>query len=90
MGIQWIDRRAFSTRNAEPHEKPGRTATVELLYGEFAAPLFLATVEAVEEGVLNSLLRATTVTGHAGHTLEAFPVDVLRQMIEERRAGTRP
>jgi len=76
---------AFSTRNAEPLDKLGRTATLELLYGDFVSPLFLATVEAVEEAVLNSLLRATTVTGHAGHTLEAFPVDVLRQMVEERR-----
>jgi D-aminopeptidase len=80
---------AFSTRDAEPYDKAGRTATVELLYGDLVSPLFLATVEAVEEAVLNSLLRATTITGHAEHTLEAFPVDVLRQMVEERRSGAR-
>ena len=44
--------------------KPGTTATVELLYGDSVSPLFLATVEAVEEAVLNSLLKATTVEGH--------------------------
>jgi D-aminopeptidase len=76
---------AFSTRNAEPYDKPGPTATVELLYGDFVSPLFLATVEAVEEAVLNSMLRATTVTGHAGHTREALPVDELRLMLAERR-----
>ena len=80
---------AFSTRNAEPHDKAAPTATVELLYGESVSPLFLATVEAVEEAVLNSLLRATTVSGRDGHTLEAFPVDELRRMVEERRAGPR-
>jgi D-aminopeptidase len=80
---------AFSTRNTEPHDKTGPTATVELLYGEAVSPLFLATVEAVEEAVLNSLLKASTVSGRDGHTLEAFPVDELRQMVEERRAGPR-
>jgi D-aminopeptidase len=76
---------AFSTRNPEPHSKPGRTATVELLYGDFVSPLFLATVEAVEEAVLNSLLRATTVTGRDGHTVDALPLEPLRRMIDERK-----
>jgi D-aminopeptidase len=78
---------AFSTRNLEPYVKPRPTATVELMYGDFVSPLFLATVEAVEEAILNSLLRATTVTGHAGHTREALPVDELREMLAERDPG---
>jgi len=76
---------AFSTRNLEPHRKPGRTATVELLYGDEVSPLFLATVEAVEEAVLNSLLKATTVKGHGPYPIEALPLEPLRRMIEERR-----
>jgi D-aminopeptidase len=76
---------AFSTRNPEPHRKPGRTATVELLYGDFVSPLFLATVEAVEEAVLNSILKATTVEGHGAHPVEALPLEPLRRMIQERR-----
>jgi D-aminopeptidase len=51
------------------------------------SPLFLATVEAVEEAVLNSLMKATTVTGHAGHTLEALPLDEIRRMLQQRQAG---
>jgi D-aminopeptidase len=76
---------AFSTRNPEPYRKPGPTATVELLYGDQVSPLFLATVEAVEEAVLNSLLKATTVAGRDGHTVEALPLAPVREMIEERR-----
>jgi len=38
------------------------------------SPLFLAVVEAIEEAVYNSLLRATTTTGR-GHTVEALPID---------------
>jgi D-aminopeptidase len=48
------------------------------------SPLFLATVEAVEEAILNSLTRATTVTGYQGHTREAIPVDALRKMAAAR------
>jgi D-aminopeptidase len=76
---------AFSTRNPEPYRKPAPTATVELLYGDSVSPLFLATVEAVEEAVLNSLLKATTVKGHGPHPVEALPLAPLRQMIDERQ-----
>jgi predicted enzyme related to lactoylglutathione lyase len=72
---------AFSTRNELLFDEENATRTDELLYNDFTSPLFLATVEAVEEAVLNSLLRATTVTGYQGHTREAFPVDALREML---------
>ena len=77
---------AFSTRNLVPHEPPGRTLAVEELANDAMSPLFLAAVEAVEEAVYNSLLRATTVTGHEGHTGEAIPLDRLREAL----AGGRP
>jgi D-aminopeptidase len=80
---------AFSTRNPERHRRPAPTTTVELLYGDSVSPLFLAAVEAVEEAVLNSLLKATTVTGRDGHTVEALPLERVRRMLEERRAGPR-
>jgi D-aminopeptidase len=76
---------AFSTRNSEPYRKSGRTKTVELLYGDSVSPLFLATVEAVEEAVLNSLLKATTVKGHGEYPVEALPLEPLRQMIDARK-----
>jgi D-aminopeptidase len=75
---------AFSTRNPEPYRRPGPTATVELLYGDLVSPLFLATVEAVEEAILNSLLKATTVKGHGPYPVEALPLEPLREMIAER------
>ena len=48
------------------------------------SPLFLATVEAVEESVLNALFLATTVEGHRG-TRRALPID--RVMAILRRSG---
>jgi D-aminopeptidase len=73
---------AFSTQNPVPHDEYYATRNEELLYDDFTSPLFLATVEAVEEAVLNSILRATTVSGRDGNTLEAIPIERLVEMIE--------
>jgi D-aminopeptidase len=55
---------AFSTQRS-----PAR-----LLTNDEMSPLFLAVIEATEEAIYNSLLRATTVTGN-GHTVQALPID---------------
>src|SRR5438552_16419532 len=47
---------------------------IEVLTNDSMSPLFLAVIEASEEAVYNSLLRATTITGR-GHTVEALPID---------------
>jgi D-aminopeptidase len=73
---------AFSTRNAVPDDELYTTRSDELLYNDFTSPLFLATVEAVEEAVLNSILRATTVNGRDGNSGEAIPIERLVEMIE--------
>ena len=80
---------AFSTQNPVPHDEFYTTRNEELLYNDFTSPLFLATVEAVEEAVLNSILRATTVSGRDGHTREAIPIEPLVEMIdgEEKAMG---
>jgi D-aminopeptidase len=75
---------AFSTENQVPYQELSTTRSEELLYNEFTSPLFLAAVEVVEEAVLNSILKATTVTGHEGNTAEAFPVERLVGMVEGR------
>jgi D-aminopeptidase len=48
--------------------------TLKSLANDSMSPLFLAVIEATEEAIYNSLLRATTVTGR-GHTVEALPLD---------------
>jgi D-aminopeptidase len=42
------------------------------------SPLFAAALDATEEAVLNSLLTATTTTGHLGRTVKALRLDQLR------------
>ena len=48
---------------------------VKLLSNDAMSPLFLATIEATEEAIYNSLFRATTVTGRENRTVEALPVE---------------
>jgi D-aminopeptidase len=47
---------------------------------EATSPLFQAVLEATEEAVDNSLLRATTVTG-SGRTVRALPLDRVRSLL---------
>jgi hypothetical protein len=48
--------------------------------------LFLATVEATEEAVLNSLLKATTVVGRDGNTRDAIDIKELLQVLKKYNA----
>lgn len=71
---------AFSTQN----RRTGRDVRSDTLRANpRMSPLFLATVEAVEEAVYNALTAATTVRGRNGHVSEALPLDRLRTLLDE-------
>ena len=55
-----------------------------LLPTDGVSPLFLAALEATEEAVYNSLLRATTVTSRGG-TAQAIPVDRVTEILKKYR-----
>ncbi|MBI1789875.1 MAG: P1 family peptidase [Acidobacteria bacterium] len=63
---------AFSTARGTP-----------LLEDQALTPLFQAVVEASEEAVYNSLLKARTTTGFGGHTAEALPIDRLKEILRK-------
>jgi D-aminopeptidase len=71
---------AFSTTN-----RPGAATPARAVPEDGLSPLFQAVIEATEEAIVNSLLRATTVRGRDGHLAEAIPIDRLRDAL--RRAG---
>jgi D-aminopeptidase len=60
------------------------TQQVELVTNDAMSPLFEAVIEATEEAIYNSMLRATTTTGN-GHTVEALPVDKVLAILREHR-----
>jgi D-aminopeptidase len=81
---------AFSTANAGADEGNWDTATdrpaqVERLRSEALNPLFEATVQGVEESVINALVAARTMTGADYWTVAALPHDQLRDVL--RRHG---
>ena len=53
----------------------------KLLTNDEVSPLFLAVIEATEEAILNSLLKATTTTGN-GHTIQAIPIDRVKEILK--------
>jgi D-aminopeptidase len=64
---------AFSTRRTVG-PSDGLTDTVEMVRNDAISGLFQATIDATEEAIYNSLLRAETVRGYRG-VVRALPVD---------------
>ena len=58
------------------------TRHMEVLTNDAMSPLFLAAIEATEEAVYNSMLRAETMTGH-GHTVEALPLEKTTEILRK-------
>ena len=73
---------AFSTANAEAAKTDG-TAALQMLPNERINPLFIATVEATEEAIVNALVAAETMTGYQGHTAYAIPHDRLKAALKK-------
>ncbi|MGA2204765.1 MAG: P1 family peptidase [Terriglobales bacterium] len=75
---------AFSTAPQVRIRSEGKASPrqIEVLPNDAMSPLFLAVIEATEEAVYNSLLRATTTTGR-GHTVEALPIEKTTEILKK-------
>ena len=71
---------AFSTANRI--DADDRVRNISVLGNEAMSPLFQAVIEATEEAIINSLLKATTVTGN-GRTVDALPIDKLKEILRK-------
>lgn len=76
---------AFSVAEENLIANPGRGRILDnrFLPNASVSPLFLATIEATEEAILNSLFAAETMEGYNGHRVETIPVDRVIDMIKE-------
>jgi D-aminopeptidase len=79
---------AFSSSNAVRRAVDARRMSLEELANDEMSALFEAVVEATEEAIYNSMLRATTVTGN-GRTIEALPIDRVREILAKYNAAKR-
>jgi D-aminopeptidase len=78
---------AFATGN---HVRHGEAiSAVRMLSPECINPLFQAAAEATEEAILNALTAAETMTGVAGRTAHALPLDRLVEVMQRHRPAPR-
>ena len=73
---------AFSTANAGAASPKG-IHDLKMLPNDSLDPIFLATVQATEEAVVNAMIAADTMTGIDGHTAIALPHDRLREVLKK-------
>jgi L-aminopeptidase/D-esterase-like protein len=73
---------AFSTANPDA-ARPSGIAELTMLPNNAMDSLFIATVEATEEAIINSMVGAETMTGINGQTAVALPHDGLRQALRK-------
>jgi L-aminopeptidase/D-esterase-like protein len=71
---------AFSTANPGAASATQATA-VNFLPNDQLDPLFRATVESVEEAIVNALVAGRTMVGVDGHRVEGLPHDELRRLL---------
>ncbi|HJQ19060.1 MAG TPA: P1 family peptidase [Gemmatimonadaceae bacterium] len=79
---------AFSTAASVRRPIDAKRIPTEELANEEMSGLFEATVEATEEAIYNSLFKATDVTG-SGRTIEALPIDRVREVLRRHNVGAR-
>ncbi len=64
------------------HASP--VAHIDMLHNDAMDPLFLATIEATEEAIINALVGAETMVGRNGRVLAALPHDQLRALMQQK------
>lgn len=73
---------AFSTANPGV-EAADHSVSLQMLPNDLLDPIFTATVQAVEESVVNAMVAAETMTGIENHRVIALPHDKLRAVLKK-------
>lgn len=74
---------AFSTGNVIPHYPAEATYSMTHIADTHLNPLFVATVEATEEAIINALVAATPVVGRDGRQVESIDTAKLKGIMEK-------
>jgi D-aminopeptidase len=73
---------AFSTANPNAAQS-SRTAQLAMAPNDRMNPLFEATVQAVEEAIINAMVAAETMVGRDDHKVVALPHDRVREVLKK-------
>ena len=82
-----VRRRIVQSGNPSPDRKPALRSSEEVSNDDMS-PLFQAVIESTEEAVYNSLFMATSVTSE-GRTVDAIPLDRVREVLAKYNVGKR-
>lgn len=76
---------AISTakNNLIPYTSDSLLRKTETLRNSAMSPLFLATIEATEEAILNSLFAAKTMIGRNGNKIESIPMETVLDIMKK-------
>lgn len=77
---------SWSTRNRIPRERTSASHTVEIALDAELDPLYEATVDVVEEAVLNAICAGVPMKGQSDHVVPALPLDEARRILKKLRA----
>lgn len=80
---------AFSTANSDAARRSG-IADIKMLSNDEMSPLFQATVQSVEEAIVNTLVAARTLTGINGNTALALPSDRVCNLLRKHKRLAEP
>jgi D-aminopeptidase len=78
---------AFSTANAKSLRPGNQPMRLDALRNNHMDALFLATIEAIEEAIINALLAAKDMEGINGRRVNALSHDRLRSILQKYRHG---
>lgn len=73
---------AFSSANEQANQASSDIA-LDALSNEDMNPLFIATIQAVEEAIINALVAGREMTGHRGNTVSAIDHERLKSLLRE-------
>lgn len=77
-----------AAENRIPYRSDSRLIAHKELRNGAMSPLFLATIEATEEAILNSLFAAKDMKGRDGHEVKALPIDTVLAVMKKYKALT--
>lgn len=76
---------AWSTANRIPRVSMRGRHTIEMVIDVEADPLYEATVDVVEEAILNALCAGVDMVGHSGHRAPALPIAEVAELLRRHR-----
>jgi len=66
-----------------PYETDSKYREIKVLRNDQMTPLFIATIEATEEAILNSLFAAETMIGRENHKVESLPINRVLEILNK-------